>query len=109
MRHAYCEQRDALAATLKRRAGGSLKIDVPDQGMHLVAYLANGLADRTIESDARQAGIVVHAISRFYRSRSPRSGLMLGFSGFPKALIVPAAARLGGLIARGAAPERINS
>lgn len=99
-RNAYCEQRDALVATLKRRAGDSLKVDVPDQGMHLVAYLAKGFSDTAIESEARQAGIVVHAISRFYRSRSPRSGLMLGFSGFPQALIVPAAARLGALIAR---------
>jgi GntR family transcriptional regulator/MocR family aminotransferase len=103
MRHAYCEQRDALVATLKRRAGDHLKIDMPDQGMHLVAYLANGLADTAIESDARAAGIVVHAISRFYRSRSTRAGLMLGFSGFPQALIVPAAARLGALITRRAA------
>ena len=100
MRHAYCEQRDALAATLQRRGGDHLKIEVPDQGMHLVAYLANGTADRAIESEARGAGIVVHAVSRFYRSRSRRSGLMLGFSGFPQALIVPAAARLGALIAR---------
>jgi GntR family transcriptional regulator/MocR family aminotransferase len=103
MRRAYCEQRDALVATLKRRAGDHLKIDVPDQGMHLVAYLAKGFSDTAIESEARQAGIVAHAISRFYRSRSPRSGLMLGFSGFPQALIVPAAARLGGLITRRAA------
>jgi GntR family transcriptional regulator/MocR family aminotransferase len=109
MRHAYCGQRDALVATLKRRARDHLRVDAPDQGMHLIAYLANGLVDTAIESEARQAGIVVHAISRFYRSRAPRSGLMLGFSGFPQALIVPAAARLGALIARRAASGRINS
>jgi len=42
---------------------------------------------------------VARAISRFYRSEPPRPGLMLGFSGFPRQLIVPAAARLAALVA----------
>src|SRR5437016_3428616 len=41
MRQLYREQRDALAETLARRAAGHLRIEVPDQGMHLVAYLEN--------------------------------------------------------------------
>src|SRR6185436_15014233 len=39
MRLLYREQRDALATTLKRRTAGQLKVEVPDQGMHLIAYL----------------------------------------------------------------------
>lgn len=99
MRELYREQRDALAATLTRRAADHLDIPVPDQGMHLVAYLRNGASDVEVESAANRAGIVVRAISRFYRSAPPRSGLMLGFSGFPRPLIVPAAARLAALVA----------
>jgi GntR family transcriptional regulator/MocR family aminotransferase len=98
MRQMYREQRDALAATLTRRAADHLAVDVPDQGMHLVAYLNNGAADTTIETAAQRAGIVVRAISRFYRAAPPRSGLMLGFSGFPRQLIVPAAARLAAVV-----------
>jgi GntR family transcriptional regulator/MocR family aminotransferase len=98
MRQMYREQRDALAATLTRRAAGRLDVDVPDQGMHLVAYLTGGAADTEIEAAAQQAGIVVRAISRFYRTATPRAGLMLGFSGFPRQLIVPAAARLATLV-----------
>src|SRR5205807_4319895 len=45
MRQMYREQRDALAATLARRSAGQLKIEVPDQGMHLVAYLRSGERD----------------------------------------------------------------
>jgi len=99
MRQMYREQRDALAETLARRAGGRLKVDVPDQGMHLVAYLEDGASDLAIEAAAQRAGIVVRAISRFYRAAPARPGLMLGFSGFPRQLIVPAAARLARILA----------
>ena len=99
MRQLYREQRDALAETLARRGSGRLEVALPDQGMHLVAYLRDGTSDIEIEAAARRAGIVVRAISRFYRSACPRPGLMLGFSGFPRQLIVPAAARLATLVA----------
>ena len=100
MRQMYREQRDALAATLTRRAAGRLQVDVPDQGMHLVAYLENGPSDIAVEAAAQRAGIVVRAISRFYRAAAPRPGLLLGFSGFPRQLIVPAAARLADVLTR---------
>jgi hypothetical protein len=48
---------------------------------------------------AERAGVVVRAISRFYRAARPRQGLMLGFSGFPRQLIVPSAARLARIVA----------
>jgi GntR family transcriptional regulator/MocR family aminotransferase len=99
MRQMYREQRDALAETLARRAGSRLKVDVPDQGMHLVAYLEDGASDLAVEAAAQHAGIVVRAISRFYRAAPARPGLMLGFSGFPRQLIVPAAARLARILA----------
>ena len=99
IRQLYREQRDALAEMLTRRAAGRLDVALPDQGMHLVAYLPDGWSDIEIEAAARRAGIVVRAISRFYRTALPRPGLMLGFSGFPRQLIVPAAARLAALVA----------
>ena len=99
MRELYREQRDALAETLSRRGADRLDVVKPDQGMHLVAYLRDVSSDIAIEVTALRAGIVVRAISRFYRAARPRPGLMLGFSGFPRQLIVPAAARLGTLIA----------
>ena len=99
IRQLYREQRDALAETLTRRAAGRLDVALPEQGMHLVAYLRDGSSDIEIEAAAQRAGIVVRAISRFYRAARPRPGLMLGFSGFPRQLIVPAAARLATLVA----------
>ena len=98
IRALYREQRDALTETLTRRAGGRLEVTPPDQGMHLIAWLRDGSSDTDIEAEARSAGIIVRAISRFYRKARPRPGLMLGFSGFPRQLIVPAAARLATLV-----------
>jgi GntR family transcriptional regulator/MocR family aminotransferase len=98
MRLLYREQRDALVATLTRRAAGQLRVEVPDQGMHLIAYLENGASDIEIEAAAKRAGIVVRAMSRFYRTARPKPALMLGFSGFPRQIIIPAAARLATLI-----------
>jgi GntR family transcriptional regulator/MocR family aminotransferase len=100
MRQLYREQRDALAETLMRRAADWLDVAVPDQGMHLVAYLRDGSSDLAIEAVAERAGVIVRAISRFYHTARPRPGLILGFSGFPRQLIVPSAARLATLVAK---------
>jgi GntR family transcriptional regulator/MocR family aminotransferase len=108
MRALYREQRDALAATLSRRAGEHLDVAVPDQGMHLIAYLKNGASDTQIEEAAGRAGIVLRAMSRFYQRAEPRPALMLGFSGFPRTLIVPAAAKLAAIVAEAAPRKRAS-
>jgi len=97
MRQLYREQRDALVEILTNRASERLTVVAPDQGMHLVTYFGDAVSDVEVESVALRAGIVVQAISRFYRGAAPRSGLMLGFSGFPRQRIIPAAARLAAL------------
>jgi len=99
----YREQRDALVVELARRAGDHVGVDVPDQGMHLIAYLRDRRSDTAIETAARQRGIAVRAIRPMYKKARPRSGLMLGFSGFSCEAIVPAASRLAKIIGEGGA------
>jgi GntR family transcriptional regulator/MocR family aminotransferase len=94
MRVLYREQRDALVAALVRRLGDHLSVEAPDQGMHLVAYTRKGVSDTTIERSAREAGVIVRATSRMYVKAPPRSGLMLGFCGYPRRTIETAVARL---------------
>jgi len=98
-RLAYRVQRDTLAAELSARLGGVLEVDVPDQGMTLVAYLKDGRSDLEAEAAADAAGVSVRAISRLYRKAEPRSGLMLGFSGFPAAMMAGGVARLARALA----------
>ena len=101
MRLAYREQRDALAAELTRRAGPALRVDAAEQGMHLVAYLEDGRSDVALERALRAANVVARAISPLYRAAPPRSGLLLGFSGFPPHQIAPAAAELARIVNEG--------
>jgi len=94
MRQVYREQRDTLALELERRAGAEVTLDVPDHGMHVVAYLRHGRPDVAVERAAAARGVVVRAISPLYTATPARSGLLLGFTGFAPETIAPAVARL---------------
>ena len=74
--------------------------------MHLVAHVRAGVSDLDVEAAAKERGIVVRAMSRFYLAAPRRCALMLGFSGFPPQVIKPAAARLAAVIARASAANR---
>jgi GntR family transcriptional regulator/MocR family aminotransferase len=108
MRLMYRDQRDALVAALARRADGLLRPETPDQGMHLCAWLAVGGDDVALERAARVDGVMVRALTPMYLEAPPRPGFLLGFTGYPPALIAPAAARLGALVARAAPPSRAD-
>ncbi|MGA7328157.1 MAG: PLP-dependent aminotransferase family protein [Rhodomicrobium sp.] len=100
MREMYRNQRDTLAAALRRHLSDHLTVEPPDQGMHLVAYTRRGLSDVTIERAGREHGVVVHAMSRLYIEAPAQSALMLGFSGYPHQIIAPAVARLARAVER---------
>ena len=99
-RIAYKAQRDALVEALRRHAGAWLTAAPADQGMHLVAYLADKLSDLAVEAAAAEAGVIVRAISPLYRRAPARQGLMLGFSGFGPGQMERPAARLGEVLGR---------
>jgi len=93
-RLAYKAQRDALADALTRRLGHMLDVDVPDQGMHLIAYLKDGLKDADVEAKAIARGMAARGISGLYHALPPRQGLLLGFTGFPARAMDAGVARL---------------
>jgi len=93
-RLAYKAQRDALAEALHRRLGHLLDVDVPDQGMHLIAYLKDGRSDLDVETRAEARGLLARAISPLYHDAPPRQGLLLGFTGFPAKAMDGGVARL---------------
>ena len=93
-RVAYGAQRDALVRALTERLGHRVEVAQPDQGLHLVAYLKDGLGDQEAEALADANNVTVQAISRLYRGAAPRQGLLLGFSGFPVRAMAPGVARL---------------
>jgi GntR family transcriptional regulator / MocR family aminotransferase len=92
------DQRDTLVSELRRLAPDRLSVDAVDQGKHLVAYLARGLSDVGVEAAALRRGVVTRAISRMYRKATPRSGLLLGFTGYSRAAIASAAGTLARVV-----------
>lgn len=96
-RHAQAA-RDALVAGLS--AAANLTVDVPDQGLHLVAGLPASLADTDAVEIAREAGLGVRALSAMAVTNRPRQGLVIGFSGFAPEVLHTAATRFATEIAR---------
>jgi GntR family transcriptional regulator / MocR family aminotransferase len=47
-----------------------------------------------IERAGRERGVIVRAMSKLYVDASPRSALLMGFSGYPRQMMPPAVERL---------------
>lgn len=71
--------RDALVEALDCPR---LKVGIPEQGLHLVADLAEDEDDVALAEQARGAGFGIKALSPLYQAETQRRGLVIGFSGF---------------------------
>jgi GntR family transcriptional regulator/MocR family aminotransferase len=81
MRQHYRTARDALVAALQDRLADKLEVEVPEQGMKLLARLRPGLADSAVAEAAARRGITARPVSPMFLAAPPVQGLMLGFSG----------------------------
>ncbi len=81
MRQHYRLARDTLVAALRERLPDTLEVEVPEQGMKLLARLRPGLADSAVSAAAARRGIVARPVSPMFMAAPPVQGLMLGFSG----------------------------
>ena len=84
MRQLYRDQRDRLALELEHRAGADVVLDVPDHGMHIVAYLRHGRSDVAVERAAATRGVVTRAISPLYTVASRARACCWGLPGSPR-------------------------
>lgn len=101
MRAEYASARDVLVDMLKAQLDHILDVITPNQGLHLIAYLRNNdLPDTLVAQEAARAGVRVRAISQLYSGGSPRSGLMLGFSGLSESVMQTAVNRLASVLER---------
>jgi GntR family transcriptional regulator/MocR family aminotransferase len=82
IRGVYAQRRAVLIAAVERSLSPWLRLEPSDQGMHLVAWLPEGVDDGAVCAAALTAGISVRAVSPMYAGPARRSGLMLGFGGF---------------------------
>jgi GntR family transcriptional regulator/MocR family aminotransferase len=95
MRSRYREARDALATALESAAGGALRVAVPTQGLHMIAYLPNGVSRETAWRVREVADVDTQLISEMRINRRGPDGFILGFSGHGIKELTAAAQRLG--------------
>ena len=98
MRLLYAERAAALQAAAVRHWGELLRLPPIEAGLETVAWLADGVADRTVVAAAAAAGIELRGLSR-YRIKAQRgNGLVLGFAATDPAGIDSGARRLAGIL-----------
>ncbi len=81
LRNSYCASRDMLIDLLKQRLAGQLKIDFPQQGIHLLGRFTRRQNDIAVAQLARSLGVTVLPLSPMYLHSKPDHGLILGFAG----------------------------
>lgn len=95
MRSRYRAARDLVAATLAQASGGWLRVAVPDQGLHLLATLPEGLPPGAAAQIRAAAGVETWLLSETRMVPAGPDGFVLGYSGHAPAALQQAAEKLG--------------
>lgn len=81
MRKLYGERRDVFMEEATRHFAGFFEFGPADAGMHVTAWLPDGIDDKQLWEAAVAQGLRTPPASTFYVSNTtPRHGLLLGFS-----------------------------
>lgn len=81
MRGIYLERRNALLAGLGRHCANYLTVHNADGGLHVTAFLPDGIDDRAVVRRLAGQGLVACALSTCCIGACRRNGLLLGFAG----------------------------
>jgi GntR family transcriptional regulator/MocR family aminotransferase len=106
MRQRYREARDFTVEVLSNCLGRYAELETPECGMQLVTYLREGLSDVAVAEAAQRHGVVVRPVSPMYLAAPPRSGLLLGFTGFGLPSLQIASERLAQAVTRTASGQK---
>lgn len=80
MRQLYLERRDALVEALTSELGDLMRVNVPEAGMHLVAWLPEVMSGQSVVQQAAAHGLHILSVSRGIAPTLQRDGLLLGFA-----------------------------
>ncbi|WP_417514479.1 PLP-dependent aminotransferase family protein [Minwuia sp.] len=95
MRARYRAARDLVVDTLNAHSGGALDVQVPEQGLHLVARLRPGHPPGMGDAVRRAATIHAGLLSEARLIPDPTDGFILGFSGHAMEDLREGAEKLG--------------
>jgi GntR family transcriptional regulator/MocR family aminotransferase len=100
MRTLYEERQAALLRALRRELNGLLDVPAFESGMHLLAWLPEGMDDRTASAHAAAAGITARPLSGFATAPLRRGGLLMGYAALRPSQIREGVRRLAAALGR---------
>lgn len=80
MRILYQQRRSMMLQALEHCFPGLFQVERADGGMHIVAFLRRGTADRAIASLWAQHALFVRPLSAWYAQTQKRYGLVIGYT-----------------------------
>jgi len=80
MRALYAERRLLTQQVFQQVLGERIRIDLRPGGLHMLAQLGAHENDILLAERAREAGLAMHPLSRWYVNAKPQQGLLLGFA-----------------------------
>jgi GntR family transcriptional regulator / MocR family aminotransferase len=98
MRTLYRERQAVLVEALRSEAGDRLTVEPSPAGIHLIAWLPEGLDDREVAREAAARGIETRPVSAFYAMSPARCGLELGYAAFNERELRRGAAQLSAAV-----------
>ncbi len=84
MRTLYKERQEFLINEIEKELGDSLKVNVSDAGMHIIAWLPENLDDTIISRKARENKLIAYPLSEYVLKFKQKPGLILGYTAFDK-------------------------
>lgn len=80
MRLLYAERRAVTSRVFQEILGDRIRINLQPGGLHILAKLGDHEDDAMLADRARNAGLAVPPLSRWYINAKPRQGLLMGFA-----------------------------
>ena len=100
MRTFYAERQETLLRALRRELDGLLDVAAFESGMHVLAWLPEGVDDRIASAHAAAAGIVARPLSACAATPIRRGGLLLGYAALRPSQIRDGVRRLAAALGR---------
>jgi GntR family transcriptional regulator/MocR family aminotransferase len=79
MRPVYRRRRDALLQALREHAPALEPAGIA-AGLHLVAYLPDGVSEQAVIAAAASRGVALYGLARYRLSERGRPGLIFGYA-----------------------------
>jgi GntR family transcriptional regulator/MocR family aminotransferase len=92
--------RTVLLEAVHAHLGGRVAVTGDGAGAHVVLWLEGGVSEQAVIAAAAARGVRISGVSRYFTERTPRPGILLGYSRLREAAIREGIKQLGAVIPR---------